>query len=429
MADDASASTFFRDLSPETAHPRAGEVLTEPSCWGREDHTSPFGAGQAFAMFVRFFDWRRRYPKGKAISCLKAVLRETGADDKHWDVVEPEEVDRLITDDEYGIGIRDDSVIGLAFAQLVAEGRVDEDVRGLAMLALRRQAQEPALRRLWSWSWENKPGERPRALDGMTEALARLGPPPDPKAASTPKQITAPKPEPVRVPAVVAIEGSGVGFPAEGGRVLTLGRGEILGEVRLRFDPRDESNDLPTDIVAAEFRTADSEGRVWSLTAHSTAEVFLTHMVDLSSISWVGPFPKKGRAAFQKDLLLEDIRFSSDDRFYRIFPVGKKTFDVQFKYTTLVFDVAIDRGDDPEDPHLTRLLVRLNEGSLLDINAKVLGDLVFSMDWRHLFRHNTLARDSGRLRESPFPLPLTFRPTDERAAPQTSVRLSKTETG
>lgn len=431
MAEDADAYTCYRNLSPETAHPRAREVLTEPSCWARDDHTSPFGGGQAFEMFLRFFDWRKRHPKGKAISCLKAVLKETGADDKYWDVVEPEEVGRLISNDEYGIEIRDNCVIGLAFAQLVIEGRVDEDVRGLAMLALQRQSQEPALRRLWSWAWQNnKSEERRQALEGMSEALGRLGPPPDPKAGSAPKRITTPKPEPVRAPAIVAYQGSGAGYPAEGGRILTLGPGPVRGEVRLSFDPREESNDLPTDVIAAEFRTADAEGRVWSLTAHSTAEIFLIHMVDLSSTSWLSPFPKKARAAFRKNLLLEDIRYSSDDRFYRLFPVGKKPVEVQFEYTTLVFDVAVDRGDDEheEDPELTRLWVRLNEGSLLDKNANVVGDLTFSMDWRYLFRHNTLLCDSGRLHELALPLPLIFRSTEARAAPQETVRLSEGET-
>ena len=59
-----------------------------------------------------------------------------------------------------------------------------------------------------------------------------------------------------------------------------------------------------------------------------------------------------------------------------------------------------------------RTSLRLNEGSLIDKHADVVGDLVFSMDWRYLFRHNTLSGDSGPLRMSAFPLPLRFYSTE-----------------
>jgi hypothetical protein len=74
-------------------------VLTEPACWTDQDHASPLGTDAGLSILGRYLGWRKKHPRGKAISYLKAGLKAKGADDRGWDVVEPEAVARLLDDE------------------------------------------------------------------------------------------------------------------------------------------------------------------------------------------------------------------------------------------------------------------------------------------------------------------------------------------
>jgi len=224
---------------------------------------------------------------------------------------------------------------------------------------------------------------------------------------------------------LVAFEGDDTTYPTDDGRRLSFGDEEVQGRVHLRFDPRDESSDLPNDYLTAEFDVADSEGRVWSLNSRFPSEILLIHMMDLSSpSSAIAAMSDGDIAAFDKDLLLKDVRFSSDDRFYRRFEAGTRMVDVQFYYTTISFDLAFCRND--RHPILSTLKVRLNEDSLVDAEGESLGPLAFDLNWLYLFRHNIAPAGPGQS-VSPFPLPMTFRSTGDRAEPQSGVRLLDSE--
>jgi hypothetical protein len=167
----------------------------------------------------------------------------------------------------------------------------------------------------------------------------------------------------------VAFETGGTTFyPTDDGRRLEISEGQIIGNISLRFEWRNPSEDLLTDALACDFRTADADGRVWRVTSRFTTELFVAHMLDISAMTGTGLFhPHADRGyqrAFKECLLLRDARFSSDDRFYRTLLIQQKPVDIQFRYTTIRFDVALLQMY--LAPLLAKVAVRIRPGSLWD---------------------------------------------------------------
>jgi hypothetical protein len=218
-------------------------------------------------------------------------------------------------------------------------------------------------------------------------------------------------------------------YPTPGGRRLRIGTGVVSGDMSFVFHFRDASEDLPLDVVACEFRLADKDGRVWSTTSRFTSALFVTHMFDASASEPMNLFrPNEAddeyRAAFDSHAALSAIRFSSDDRFVRTIAVGDRMIPVQFKYTTIVFDLAIVQDDD-ELPLLTKLAVKIRSGSLFDTDGQDLGDLGYYMSCSHPLRNNTAASEDGERPwgDNSIPEPMTFTPTELSAAPNEDVEI------
>ncbi len=123
---------------------------------------------------------------------------------------------------------------------------------------------------------------------------------------------------------------------------------------------------------------------------------------------------------FDSALLLEDVRFSDDDRFYRPLAVGEDTLEVQFKYTTLTFDVAyVD-----EDIGGIDLWVRLREGGLY-ISGDAVPAIGYQMSPHRLWTANLglPCEEDGHVywEDSYLPVPLVFEPTGEVGEPNPRV--------
>lgn len=157
--------------SPETAHPKAAQILTNEFFWDCVDENSPFGndTGADTLAFLRV--WREAHPHSDPVEFLGKVLAEVfEVPDAHWDVVEPERVRELLVESEYEVSARDDAVIAVAFGQLVLEGNVETEIRRRALSALLRQ-ESPAVMEHRGWV---SPAERIERLRRMREALIRL---------------------------------------------------------------------------------------------------------------------------------------------------------------------------------------------------------------------------------------------------------------
>jgi uncharacterized protein YfeS len=136
------------DLSRDDCHPRARALLTDAFLWDPADPCSPFGDETGLEILEAFRDFRAESPRGDPLAVLDEMLARWEIVNDHWDVVSAAEVHAIGADDEFGLLLRDEAILALAFAQLVVEGRLDPEVRRRTLLALTRQAL-PALLHGW----------------------------------------------------------------------------------------------------------------------------------------------------------------------------------------------------------------------------------------------------------------------------------------
>jgi hypothetical protein len=231
------------------------------------------------------------------------------------------------------------------------------------------------------------------------------------------------------VPAQVLFETWGkCRYATTDGRWLEVGTGNLAGDMLLRYEFRDTEKTLPIDAIACEFRTAGREGRIWATTSRFTTRLFIAHMFDFSLAQHMNLFrPSEAdedyKRAFERGLMLEGARFSSDDRFYRTLLVGEELIVTKFKYTQITFDVAVVQDEQPS--YLTQLAIRVHSESLWDNDVEDVGELGFYMSCLHPLRYNTAVFDagSGYWRDCPLPMPLVFSETGARGLAQDNVRI------
>lgn len=156
------------ELSPETAHPNAAQILTDEFFWDCMDENSPFGNDTGADALKFFREWRAAHTRANPLEFLGKILREVfEVPDAHWNVVELDQVRALLNDSEYDLSVRDDTVIAVAFGQIVLEGRVETEIKRRALLALQRQSL-PAVIEHRGWV---SPAARIERLERMREVL------------------------------------------------------------------------------------------------------------------------------------------------------------------------------------------------------------------------------------------------------------------
>ena len=146
------------ELDRDKAHPQAREALTDAFFWDLADPCGPFGDETAREVLEALRDFRVAEPRGNVLALLGELLEE-------WEVAD--EVQAVGADDELGLLLRDEAIIALAFAQIIVEGRVLDEVRRRAVLALTRQAL-PAL----THGFGDRASKRRAHVDRMRAVLA-----------------------------------------------------------------------------------------------------------------------------------------------------------------------------------------------------------------------------------------------------------------
>jgi hypothetical protein len=218
-----------------------------------------------------------------------------------------------------------------------------------------------------------------------------------------------------------------VALPTTDGRTLRFSEAEdgMHGTLQIDISHRDESSE-PTDVLQTTILVADATGVLWRAATATTAEFLIRKMDDLSFIDSV-PCPlddaeEDRKALFEKDVLA-DVRFSSDDRFYRHVVLGDTIREFQFKYTTVHFDLAFET-----DPVFckTNLVVRMRKGLFDAESAEEIGSFLYAIDWRGLLRANTAvySTEYKRWQDSPLPLPLVFSKTGAQGEPNAGITVA-----
>jgi len=139
--------TDIWDVTPDTADSRARTLIPADSMiWDFADEDSPLGNDIGADTFAAYLDFRVEQPTGPVKKFISNLFDVFELEDADWDLLESEAVLEALEEDEgFSVLTRDDFILGLAFAQLVTEGAVDELVKSRALLALKRQSLDLVL--------------------------------------------------------------------------------------------------------------------------------------------------------------------------------------------------------------------------------------------------------------------------------------------
>jgi uncharacterized protein YfeS len=159
------------DVTPETAHPRARELLSGTNVWNYGDSDSPLGNDTGADAFASYLIFRSSHPSSEVQDFVSEELASLEVSNSDWDVIDDMELRKaLIADQGYSILTRDDFIVGVAFAQLLIDGEVDAGVRARAITALRREATDTVL----SFRAVSGISERKRQLEQLLSILSHV---------------------------------------------------------------------------------------------------------------------------------------------------------------------------------------------------------------------------------------------------------------
>ena len=136
---------------PETAHPRARELMPEPVLWDCVDEEAPFGSDEGHDAYYEFREWRSTHPNVKLVECLAWIMEDelasytlALAEDAHVeaDLESPEDA---FLADSYDVFTLDATVIATGLGQLLDEGRIDQEAKPYLRVAIARQMHPKVL--------------------------------------------------------------------------------------------------------------------------------------------------------------------------------------------------------------------------------------------------------------------------------------------
>lgn len=158
------------ELTPANAHPTARLLLQEPFFWDICDEGSPLGSDTGDDTLRAFRVWLDAHAGEDVEDFLIELLAGWGVDIAQCGETDPEVLARVLPGHEFDILTYDDTVIGLAFGQLVLTGEVEDGIREDALAAIRRQAF-PAVMKFRGWVDEP---ERLNRLEAMRRVLTSV---------------------------------------------------------------------------------------------------------------------------------------------------------------------------------------------------------------------------------------------------------------
>jgi uncharacterized protein YfeS len=131
---------------PETAHPRARELMTEEFFWDCVDEEAPFGSDEGSDAYYEFRGWRQRNKTNKLTECFSWVMEGEKLTNYNDDLCSDEAIERDLQNpddaflaDAYDMFTLDTTIIATGLGQLLDEGRIDADAKPYLRVAIKRQ--------------------------------------------------------------------------------------------------------------------------------------------------------------------------------------------------------------------------------------------------------------------------------------------------
>lgn len=153
----------------KTAHPAAVKLLQEEFFWDICDENSPFGnddGAQTLATLARYL----RSGKSSLINFLDYLFSDWGIANQNLDLTTADELEAAAEqgDIEMNVSVRDHAIIATAFGQFLIQGKLDQQLKSLALIAMKRQQLQISIE-----NWTD-PVERARRLKLMEEYLLQF---------------------------------------------------------------------------------------------------------------------------------------------------------------------------------------------------------------------------------------------------------------
>ena len=214
-------------------------------------------------------------------------------------------------------------------------------------------------------------------------------------------------------------------IPTSCGRNIHFMESRVKATLELDIVHKDAGDDLPTDVLSATLFISDSDGNIWSVQSRTTTAYLVEKMVDLSSyepsLIPISSAPDELKKVFLNECLL-DLRYSSDDRFYRQIILGAEILQFPFQYTTIHFDIAFFQEFEGLD---SKIAVHVREDSLL-FEGDSLEPFYYFIDWKGLFRSNTAtySKEYECWQDNPLPSPLVFIKTNKTSEANEDVKVN-----
>lgn len=151
-------TNMVSDSSPtfDKAHPNAKNLMTDSFFFSVIEETAPFGSDDGSDTYASFQDWRKNHLNESLITFLKNHIDSWGYPEFDINEIELEKLRPYLKQDkmsiQYMTGI-DQAIVASAFGQLYLEGRIDNDIKDLAIISINRELL-PDILKLWG-NYEN----------------------------------------------------------------------------------------------------------------------------------------------------------------------------------------------------------------------------------------------------------------------------------
>lgn len=155
-------------FSENTAHPNAAALMKEDFFWSSTDPGAPFGSEPSSEAAYGFYSWRATHPTTSPVIFLKDLLDSWHSHPLAWDELDTLRIKAYMTDGVPGLVIRDEAIIGAAFAQFVIEGKIDPELKYDATMTLQRELLPVVIREYGS------PADQQQHIEKMKKLLSVL---------------------------------------------------------------------------------------------------------------------------------------------------------------------------------------------------------------------------------------------------------------
>src|SRR5580692_5395575 len=120
------------EFTRKHAHSKARTLLNKAFYWDDSEADSPLGNETGRDTATSYREWCSDKRRAGVRRFLEQLMQGWALADTDWDVLDIERLQSQLQQDAFQILTRDDMVIGLAFAQMILEGKIDPEVKRIA---------------------------------------------------------------------------------------------------------------------------------------------------------------------------------------------------------------------------------------------------------------------------------------------------------